>query len=89
VEYFVSKGANDWNHGMCGAASGGHTNLVMYFVSKGANNWNWGMREAAFGGHMDLVKYFVSKGANDRSERSSNPTSSTSKGCKVGALLLP
>ena len=48
-----------------------------------------GMKEAAKDGHMDIVKYFISKGAHDWSERSSNPTSSTSKGCKVGALLLP
>ena len=40
VEYFISKGANDWNWGMDRAAQGGHKDLVEFFISKGANNWN-------------------------------------------------
>ncbi len=40
VEYFIDKGANNWNWGMEGAA---HKDLVEFFISKGANNWNWAM----------------------------------------------
>ena len=64
VDFFISKGANDWNWGMQGAAQGGHRDLVELFVAKGASNWNEGMRSAAFGGHKDLVEFFVAKGAN-------------------------
>ena len=35
VEFFISKGANDWNWGMRGAAEGGHQDLVDFFVAKG------------------------------------------------------
>ena len=34
VELFISKGANDWNYGMQGAAEGGHKDLVKWFRQK-------------------------------------------------------
>jgi hypothetical protein len=65
VEFFMSKGASDWDWGMDGAAIGGHLNLVEFFISKGASDWNWGMNYAAEGGHVNLVELFISKGASD------------------------
>ncbi len=65
VEFFIKKGANDWNWGMRGAAEGGHKDLVEFFIDKGANNWNIGMYGAAEGGHKDLVEFFIEKGAKD------------------------
>ncbi len=35
VDFFIAKGANDWNLGMRHAASGGHKDLVDFFVAKG------------------------------------------------------
>ena len=64
VDFFISKGANDWNHGMWYAALGGHKDLVDFFISKGADNLDYGMKYAALGGHKDLVDFFISKGAN-------------------------
>ena len=64
VDFFISKGANDWNYGMFYAAQGGHKDLAEFFISKGANNWNRGMIHAAYTGHKDLVDFFISKGAN-------------------------
>ena len=61
VDFFISKGANDWNYGMYGAAQGGHKDLVIFFISKGAYNWHSGMRKAAKGGHQDLVDFFQQK----------------------------
>ena len=34
VEFFIEKGANDWNKGMEVAARGGHKELVDFFKKK-------------------------------------------------------
>ena len=41
VDFFISKGANDWNWAMAYATKGGHQELVDLFISKGANDWDW------------------------------------------------
>jgi len=64
VNELIKQGA-DVNSGMCGAAEGGHKELVDLFIKNGANNWNFGMFGAAEGGHKELVDLFVKKGAND------------------------
>lgn len=58
IEFFIIKGANDWNRGMYAAAHGGHKHLVEFFVSKGANDWCRGIHGASLGGHKDLIEYF-------------------------------
>jgi hypothetical protein len=65
VDFFIEKGADDWNWGMRGAARGGHKELVDFFIEKGANDWDWGMYGAAEGGHKELVDFFIEKGANN------------------------
>jgi len=65
INFFIQKGANNWNLGMVSAAEGGHKDLVQFFIQKGANNWNSGMVSAAEGGHKDLVQFFIQKGAKD------------------------
>ena len=65
LNFFISKGANNWNGGMYWAARGGHKDLVDFFISKGADNWSYGMRGAAEAGDKDLVNFFISKGANN------------------------
>ena len=64
VDFFVKKGANDWNNGMRYAAKCGHKELVDLFIKNGANNWNWGMYSAVEGGHKELVDLFIKNGAN-------------------------
>ncbi len=34
VEFFIKKGANNWNWGMGSAALGGHKDLVEFFKKK-------------------------------------------------------
>jgi len=65
VDFFIQKGAWNWNWGMFGAAEGGHRDLVEFFIEKGANEWNEGMKYAAIGGQKDLIDFFIQKGAND------------------------
>ena len=64
VDFFITKGADDWNWGIDGAAKCGHKELVEFFIAKGANHWEGGMRSAALDGHKDLVEFFIAKGAN-------------------------
>src|SRR3989344_333706 len=64
INELIKQGANV-NFGMCGAAEGGHKELVDLFVKKGATDWNWGMRCAAKGDHKELVDLFVKNGATD------------------------
>ncbi len=65
VDFFIEKGADNWNRGMGGAARGGQRDLVDFFIEKGANYWDGGMAGAAHGGHRDLVDFFIVKGADD------------------------
>jgi hypothetical protein len=34
VDYMISKGADNWNHGMSGAAYSGHKELAEWFEQK-------------------------------------------------------
>lgn len=65
VEFFIGKGADDYNGAIGYAAKGGHKDLIEFFIEKGANDWNRGMTNAARRGHTDLVTFFIEKGAND------------------------
>jgi len=65
IEFFISKGFNDWNKGMKYASRGGHKDLVLRFISDGADKWINGIKSAALGGHFDLVEFFIEKGADD------------------------
>ena len=65
VEFFISKGADDLNLGLCRAASNKDAQLIIdFFVSKGANDWNSGMVSAAYNGNRSIIDFFISKGAN-------------------------
>jgi len=65
VEFFIAKGANNWDYAIGSAATGGHFDLVEFFIAKGADDWDWGMKDASGGGHLDLVKFFIAEGANN------------------------
>jgi hypothetical protein len=34
IEYFIAKGANNWNGGLYAASKGGHLHLVEFFKNK-------------------------------------------------------
>lgn len=68
VNFFIKRGANDWNWAMSSAASGGHISMIEFFIEKGANDWNQGMIDAVIYGSFPLVEFFVSKGADDWNE---------------------
>lgn len=53
------------NHGMHGAAFGGHLDTVEFFIYRHARQWNLGLLGAAEGGHLHIVKFFVEKGADN------------------------
>jgi hypothetical protein len=65
VDFFISKGVDGWNWGICYAARGGHQELVNLFISKGADDWNNAMYYTAKGGYKDLVDFFIEKGAKN------------------------
>ena len=65
VDFFISKGANNWNMAMYYAAERGHRDLVDFFISKGANSLKLAMDYAEKAGHRDLVDFLISKGAKD------------------------
>ena len=62
VDYFIGKGANNYNQALAFAIRGGHRELVDLFLSKGANNWNNGLFAAAEKGNKELIIYFIKKG---------------------------
>jgi len=61
IQFFIQKGADNWDLGMEAAAEGGHKDLVQFFIEKGANYWNWGMHYAEVGGYKEIVEFFVQK----------------------------
>lgn len=70
VYFFISKGAENWNHALACAAKGGHRNLVDFFLLKGSGHsyfftFDAPLEYAAKAGHKDLVDLFISKGATD------------------------
>lgn len=68
INFFIAKGASDWNTGLDGAVqctdSIVRRDLVDFFIAKGAWEWDWGLWSAAKSGHRDLVDFFISKGAS-------------------------
>lgn len=61
VEFFISKGADNWDDGMEFAAMGGHRELIDLFIYEGARNWNLGRYYAILGGHRDIEEFFERK----------------------------
>ena len=58
IEYFISKGADDFNHAMARAAKAGNMQLVNFFISKGADDWIEGYIWAVSGGNLNVVHFF-------------------------------
>lgn len=41
INYFISKGADDWNGGLYAATERGDNDLINFFIDKGARDWNY------------------------------------------------
>ncbi len=52
-----------WTHGLRGACSGGHIDIVKFMIEKGADHWTSGLWRACESGHIDIVKFLIEKGA--------------------------
>jgi hypothetical protein len=44
VQFFMDKGADNWDRAMAEASRGGHRDLVLFFIQKEANNMNCAMQ---------------------------------------------
>lgn len=64
VEYFIQKGATDFNKGMFYAIGKYNQKLIDYFIDKGVNDWTRCLWRAISVGNIRLTKYFVQKGGN-------------------------
>ncbi len=65
IQYFIEKGAADWNPGLYIACLHGHLKIVNLMIQKGADDWYFGLWGACEGGHLDLVNLMIEKGADD------------------------
>jgi ankyrin repeat protein len=65
VQFFIDKGADNWNEALTAAAYSGNLQLAQLFIDKGANDWDDALAYAAEGGHLHLVQFFIDKGADD------------------------
>ena len=83
IDFFISKGANNWNLAILGAAYAGREDLVFRFITKineqhgeqhGEQHENYfidvnnALQNAATSGNLLLVKYFISLGADNFNE---------------------
>jgi len=71
VDFFISKGANNFSIGMEKAAFGGHLELVKYFIFKSSEEGEWneynrnrGLVSAFQGGHKNIFDFFRTKGSD-------------------------
>jgi len=63
IDYFISKGADDWNEALKLAAIRGDFDLVKFFLEKEGDVYT-GVYGAALGGHRELVDYLLPRVAS-------------------------
>ncbi len=63
IEYFIKRGANDFEKALETAVSIGDENLINLFIDKGAKNWNKALYAAIVNGNNKLIDFFLKKGA--------------------------
>lgn len=57
MEYFISKGANDWNGAMINAVENNHIEIVKYMISMGADNFLETIFIAIKNNHLELLLF--------------------------------
>ena len=66
IEFFISKGANNWNWGLFEAVRVKDRDLIEFFISKEPKpDPNAGLSAAISIEDWDLINFFISKGAED------------------------
>jgi hypothetical protein len=58
----------DYVFGLCGAAEGGHEDLVDYFEKMGGGlygGWEWALQKSSKAGNLNMTKYIIGKGAKN------------------------
>lgn len=65
VDFFIIRGADDWDIGLRGACYGGYREIVELMITRGAVDWESGLRHACFGGQREIVKLMIAKGARN------------------------
>ena len=58
VQFFVERGADDFNGAMEYAAYYGYLYIIKWLVEQGADDSNMGLIYANMGGHQEIVQYF-------------------------------
>lgn len=61
IDFFINKGAEDWDSALCAAAKIGDYELVDFFIERGAHEWLDAMSAACLGGHKHLAEFFKKK----------------------------
>ena len=65
VNYFINRGARNYNLAARTAAKQGHIKIVNQMLQLGANDYNGVMITAAARGHRDIVDQMLQRGATD------------------------
>lgn len=65
IQYFIAKGAHNWDDGAVASARQGNTELTDYFLDLGATNLNRILKGAIMADDLDLVMTLLEKGATD------------------------
>lgn len=63
VNFFIEKGATDWNRGMDHACFAGHLKIVKLMIRKGATRLD--LYRSCLQGHTKIVDFLVNKGSTD------------------------
>lgn len=64
IEYFIAKGAKNWDDGAAISARQGNTELAKYFLDLGATNLNRTLKGAIMADDLDLVMTILERGAS-------------------------
>lgn len=62
VKLMISKGADNWNDGLCWCSN---LEIAKFMIEKGADNFNDGLQYACLDGSIEIIKLMIEKGAND------------------------
>lgn len=60
VNFFIKKGANNWNWGMYEAVVNNRLDMVKFFIEKGAYNLTEGLTVAVKCGHKEIEEFLRS-----------------------------
>lgn len=65
INYVISYGNRNWNHGLEGACFGGHVDIALLMIKYGASDFNSGLKVACLKNHQNLAVFMIKSGATD------------------------